>query len=345
MKLYSSNVNANTPPKTCLIIGGGIAGLLAGTVLQRHGIRVTILDKGRGIGGRLATRRISHSSSGEGVFDYGAQFFTAHHPSFQQWVDQWLQQGLICEWAGPWSETRKPCYRGVVSNRSIAQYLAKDLDTHTQTRAIRIWWETSYWSVQTEPNANLFQGDSLLITAPITQAIDLLDRSEIAIPADCRNRLADVSYQPCIAVLALLERASLLPKAGGLQLTHPSLAWIACNQKKGISPQGAAVTLHATPEFSHTHWSIDDQTIADKLCHIASPWLGSQVIEYYVHRWRYSQPKTYYKEPYLALKQPGLLMMAGDAFSSCQSAEPSMNLEKAALSGLEAANYLLREAS
>jgi predicted NAD/FAD-dependent oxidoreductase len=35
---------------SCLIIGGGMTGLMAATVLKRHGLDVTVFDKGRGIG-------------------------------------------------------------------------------------------------------------------------------------------------------------------------------------------------------------------------------------------------------------------------------------------------------
>ena len=41
-----------------LIIGGGMAGLTAASELQGAGCRVLVLDKGRGVGGRLASRRI-----------------------------------------------------------------------------------------------------------------------------------------------------------------------------------------------------------------------------------------------------------------------------------------------
>ncbi len=56
---------------SCVIIGAGVSGLIAARTLQASGVRVKVLDKGRGVGGRLATRR-----SGVGVFDHGAQFFT-----------------------------------------------------------------------------------------------------------------------------------------------------------------------------------------------------------------------------------------------------------------------------
>ena len=53
----------------CLIVGAGIAGLVAARSLQSRGFSVLVLDKGRGVGGRLATRNFEG-----GRFDYGAQF-------------------------------------------------------------------------------------------------------------------------------------------------------------------------------------------------------------------------------------------------------------------------------
>lgn len=49
------------------IIGAGMAGLTAAADLAAAGLAVTVLDKSRGTGGRLATRRIA-----AGAFDHGA---------------------------------------------------------------------------------------------------------------------------------------------------------------------------------------------------------------------------------------------------------------------------------
>jgi renalase len=326
-------------PKKCLIIGAGISGLMAATVLQRHGMNVTVLDKGQGVGGRLATRRLKHPRDGEGIFDYGAQFFTVSDPLFQAWVEGWRQSGVVKEWSSQLSGAGKPCYQGVKSNRSIAQHLAKGLDVHTQTRVIKMIWDAPDWRVQTEDGA-CYQGDVLMVTSPIPQFLELFDSSEIVLPWELRHRLEQVIYQCCIALLVLLEKPSLIPAPGGLWLADSALAWIACNQQKGIS-LGSAVTLHATPEFSQTHWETDAAITAQKLLDIASPWLGSTVVDYQVHRWRYSQPQTFFGASYLALREPGLCVMAGDAFSPTAPTVPSLNLERAVLSGIAAANYLL----
>ncbi|MFQ4145479.1 NAD(P)/FAD-dependent oxidoreductase [Chlorogloeopsis sp. ULAP02] len=325
---------------SCLVIGGGISGLIAATVLQRHNIRVTVVDKGRGIGGRMATRRIRHPEYGEGVFDYGAQYFTVTDSKFQYWVNSWIQEGIVQEWTRGYSRhnqhssNSEVCYRGVNSNRSIAQHLAQNLNVHTNTKVVSFEWQSDRWQVKTENNEN-FSADVLLLTPPIPQTLELLNRSQIELAPQSRHRLEQVVYHRCIAVLALLAQPSLIPNPGGMKLDGEPLSWIACNYKKGISPQGNAVTLHASPKFSTTNWEMDNLAIANQLLEAASEWLGSQVIEFQVHRWRFSQPQTVYGEPLFALTKPGLLVISGDGF-----VQP--NIEGAVLSGLAAADHILK---
>ena len=58
-----------------LIIGAGITGLIAGYHLNKAGREILIVDKSRGVGGRMATRRI-----GDASFDHGANFLYATDP-------------------------------------------------------------------------------------------------------------------------------------------------------------------------------------------------------------------------------------------------------------------------
>jgi phytoene dehydrogenase-like protein len=55
-----------------VVVGPGMAGLTAAHRLQRSGVSVVVVDKGRHPGGRLATRELS----GGARADHGAQFFT-----------------------------------------------------------------------------------------------------------------------------------------------------------------------------------------------------------------------------------------------------------------------------
>jgi renalase len=310
---------------SCIIVGGGITGLIAATILHRRGISVTVLDKGKGIGGRLATRRISHENSTEGVFDYGTQYFSAKNPQFQVWVNDWLKHGVIKEWCQGFGKLDgKPRYCGVNSTRSIAQYLAQDLDVHTNKKVVEIGYD-GFWLVKTEDEQE-YRGEMLLLTLPVPQTLDLLDASLMVLPLDVRFALENITYHRCITLLALLEKPSKIPAPGGIALEDNYLTWLADNHQKGISPNGYAVTLHANPSFSDDYWDSDDAEIAYKLLSAAADYLDSPVIKYQLHRWRYSLPKTFHPEPYLALSEIPLLM-AGDGFVA-------PNIEGAVLSGI-----------
>lgn len=309
-----------------------MTGLIAGTVLQQHGIEVAILDKGRGIGGRLASRRM-----GAGVCDYGMQYFTVSDRRFRVWVDEWLQQDVVREWTQ--DVDGRAGYRGTHSSRSIAQHLAANLNVRTQTFVVGVSWTGLNWQIESENTEKIDRGDSLLITAPIPQTLALLDNSHVT--AAMRSKLDRVTYRSCLAVLALLDRPSSIPPPGGLRLNDPVLAWVADNHQKGISPLAHTVTLHATPEFSRTHWDADDRLITERLSDLAAPWLQASIVTSEVRRWLYSQPHTYYPGAYLACHAPGLFVLAGDAFSETPATEPSLQLQTAVLSGLAAAEYLL----
>ncbi|MDP3634933.1 FAD-dependent oxidoreductase [Phenylobacterium sp.] len=74
------------------VIGAGLAGLACATALRRAGHAVTVLDKGRGPGGRMSARRVE-TPLGQVTFDHGAQYFTARDPGFQAQVRAWAWPG------------------------------------------------------------------------------------------------------------------------------------------------------------------------------------------------------------------------------------------------------------
>ncbi|MDA0265544.1 MAG: FAD-dependent oxidoreductase [Cyanobacteria bacterium] len=328
---------------TCLIIGGGLAGLMAAVTLQRRGLHPIVLDKGYGIGGRLASRRVRSNRGNIGLFDYGAQQFTVGTPTFQSWVDDWLQQGIVRTWSqgfadatGGFRQSDHPHYCGVVSNRAIAQHLAQTLEIHQPQQVTRLDWQGEQWVAYTE-SAQTFSGDVALLTPPLPQTLGLLALSHIPIPDDVAPRLQIVTYAPCIAVLALLAQESAIPAPGGLYLNGEPLQWLASNSQKGISPGGYGVTLHGGPRFSQAYWEADNAAIAAHLIAAAQPWLNAPVMAHHVHRWKYSQPLQRFGDAFTQINRPGPLFLAGDAFAPEAAAS---TLEGAALSGLAAARAI-----
>ena len=319
-----------------LVIGAGMAGLAAAQSLQSAGFRVQVVDKGRGVGGRMATRRMAG-----GVLDHGAQYFSVRDPRFQKFVTQWEADGVVKAWAdgfptaeGDLKRAGSPRYRGATGMTAVAKALAAGLDIHLGTRIEAVGVEGRLWHARTV-SGEVFQGSGLIMTPPVPQALALLKAGNFDLPQYLAGDLQGLGYHPCIALLVVLEEPSRVPAPGGVRVRKGAIRWIADNHLKGISPGAAAVTLHASPDFSRQAWELDDDEISRRLLAEASPWVKAPVHTYQVHRWRFAQPITSYPEPFSVLAGPPPLLFAGDAFGGGR-------VEGAALSGLQAAEWLIR---
>jgi renalase len=288
---------------TTLVIGAGIAGLLLTRQLRAAGQPVTVLEKSRGVGGRMATKRV-----GAAVFDHGAQFFTARTPEFTALAAEWAAQGLIRDWIrGP-----HPRYIGPNGMTGLPKRLAEGLDVRCEHPVTAVRWNGERWEVDIE-NQPTLTGDRLVMAAPVAQSLALLKAGDVILPVDVASDLAGLDYHPCLALLVVLSEPSTVP-ADGLALPDGSIRWLADNAKKGISPDvAAAVTLHARPEFSEAHYSNDASEVAALLLPEARPWLRGQVVSTTLHRWRYSEPKATHRTPCVWLPELAL-GFAGDAF-------------------------------
>ena len=85
------------------VIGAGMAGATCARLLADAGHSVRLFDKARGVGGRMATRRVAWGADGDAAqasaFDHGAPGFTARSPDFVRFVAQAQADGLLVRWA------------------------------------------------------------------------------------------------------------------------------------------------------------------------------------------------------------------------------------------------------
>jgi predicted NAD/FAD-dependent oxidoreductase len=318
-----------------LVVGAGISGLLAAGRLQDAGISAIVLDKGRGVGGRMSTRRI-----GKARIDHGAQFFTASEDSFRERVQGWAKDGVVLEWvrgfAGPGGDVRtgvRPAFRGITGMSAIPKHLARGLKVLTACRVTRIEREFRGYRAVTE-DGEVHRGRAVLLTAPVPQSLALLEAGGVELRSAAEDLLHAIEYDPCFAVLAVLSGPSAVPEPGGIMLGDGPIAWIADNTRKGISPtEGSAITIHATADYTRSRLEMDGARVGEELLDAAGEWLGSEVREVQVHRWLYSLPKNRPGEPFLAVDDDCPLVFAGDAFGGA-------SVEGAALSGLAAGEWL-----
>ena len=312
-----------------VVVGAGLSGLTAARSLQEKGHKVIVLDKGRGLGGRMATRRISTSDGSTAVFDHGAQFFTVRDQQFQKLVDEWITNGIVREWCrGFVAEDGHPRY--VVNNgmTALTKHIAQDLDVRTSTLVFAVKpcdADPKKWTVVIDDNSRI-DCDAVVMTCPLPQSYSLTVTTGVELPQD----LLLTDYDRTIGLLAVLDGPSGFPAPGGIQNPDDVFSWIGDNQAKGISSI-PAITFHANPTWSSAHW---DDSLDDGLALItqaAQKYLGdAQIVASEYKKWRFATPRKLWPEPFFAA---GTLVFAGDAFAGPK-------VEGAVLSGLSAAHYL-----
>ena len=319
--------------QSCVIVGAGLSGLVAARTLQETGMRVTILEKEEKVGGRMRTDRIK-----EGVFDHGAQFFTVRGERFGEMVEGWLSAAVAEEWtrgfaeaSGEKNEDGYPRYKGVRGMSAIAEHLARGLDVRTGGEVSELRRSKRGWEVVA--GSSTYDAEALVLTGPAPPALALVDGNGIPLPEEAREALQGIKYDPCIAVMALLDGEGAVPEPGGVQIGGDPLFWIADNQKKGIS-EVPAVTIHADPEWSREHMQVDDDRVSNLLLEEAKDYLRTGVKTTAVYRWENSQPVTPHDEPFVYVEGPPPLVFCGDAYAGPK-------VEGAVLSGLAAAEKLL----
>ena len=315
--------------KRVVVVGAGMAGLTAAHLLQER-CDVTVLDKGRGVGGRLATRRI-----GNATLDHGAQFITTHSAEFAATVGRWVTDGVVVPWfrgrigpegaLDPDGHTR---FRGSVSMNGVAKNLAAGLDVRTASQVAALTHDAESWKVTLVDGSEL-AADVVLATAPVPQTIALLENGDVVLTSSDTAALNAIAYDPCIALMAVLDGPSGLTEPGAVDPVEGPIDWIADNQLKGISPV-PAVTIHATPDFSRAQWDATNEVIAEALLDAAQ--LHSAVVPglVQIQRWLYARPSVEHPERFLRLSDLPPFVCAGDAFGGAK-------VEGAALSGAAAA--------
>ncbi|MCJ2070342.1 NAD(P)-binding protein [Methylobacterium sp. J-030] len=258
--------------RSVAILGAGMAGAAVARRLADAGLAVQVFDKGRTVGGRMATRR-----DGTLQFDHGAQFMRAHGPAFEKRLEDWAGRGIAAPWAGAGRRI------GIPDMTAPVRDLLTGLSVASRITIARIARTGSAWYVETASNAVHGPFDAVAITFPAPQGRALLDRSGYALPG-----IERAAYAPCWSLMVAAEngvtQALIEPRADPIAL-------IAADASKPGRPPGSRLTIHATADWSRNHLEDAQDAVAAALLPAAEYHLGLALRPSYVeaHRWRYAQ--------------------------------------------------------
>jgi predicted NAD/FAD-dependent oxidoreductase len=335
--VMQTNGPTNRSQPTVAVVGAGISGLTCARTLADHGLPVTVFEKSRGVGGRMATRRSDHGAA----FDHGAQYFTVRDERFQNCVDTWQHAGLVQRWTGRiislhdqnTEQDKSSTARFVAcpGMNAICRYLAENLDVRTNTRVTPPTRCQGKWLVSDEKGSELGRYDVVVVSAPAPQAGELLQGSH-----DLASRAASVRIAGCWALLVQFP-ARIVVDYDAAFVQDSAFSWIARNSSKpGRNPDVETWILHASADWTQCHLEEPPEAIEERL--LGAFWDATGVAAvtpgYVVaHRWRYALPT----EPL-----PDRYLFDGDSnIGACGDWCSGPRVEGAFLSGVALAERLL----
>jgi predicted NAD/FAD-dependent oxidoreductase len=302
-----------TAPQHFAIIGAGMAGVACARTLVQAGHQVTLFEKSRSPGGRMATR-----STEFGSFDHGTQYFTVRDARFAKALD--TVPGLCRPWSANAVRvldafghvvaaalpTRESHWVPVPGMNALVKTWAQPLlqagRVELETRVVRIERDAlnaRQWQLQTEgadDARHVYSGfDAVLLAIPAAQAHELLKKSKQA--QELVQRIDKVEVAPCWTLLAAFPQAmqpgmsSLGPQWNAARSTHHRIAWVARESSK---PQREALerwTVQASPVWSQEHLDDNPLRVQDKLLKAFSEVTGIRAEPTFatVHRWHYAK--------------------------------------------------------
>ena len=301
-----------------LIVGAGMSGLMAARTLQARGLSVRLLESGRSVGGRLATRRIGAG----GLADHGAQFFTVRGETLREQVDEWLALDLVYVWGTGWSDGSVkrtagdgyPRYATRGGMNQLAKHLAQSLDVELNRLVLGVRDSGDGWRLE-DSAGTAHESAGLVLTPPMPETLALLTRSGVYLHDDDLADLRRIRFGPCLCGIHEVDGDVDLPEPGAVQNFQSDIYWVADNEAKGIS-KWTIVTSHASAKFSRQNWDAPVADIIRELESAVSPYLGpgAKITHTQLKRWRYSVPLTTHPQECLLARGLPPLAFAGDAF-------------------------------
>jgi predicted NAD/FAD-dependent oxidoreductase len=263
-----------------VVVGAGVAGVACAVELRAAGVPVRVLERGRAVGGRMASRRIE----GRPV-DIGAAYFTVADPEFAEVVGRWRTAGLARPWTSELAvlggagrgRTSGPVRWATPGGlRSLVRELAEGLDVELEHKVRH---------VGPGPEVDGEPADLVVLAMPDPQALRLVHPSSPSV-----MEIVDRSWRPAIAVAAgwPTRQWDALPAA--FVNDHPVLSIIADDgDRRGDA--APVLVAHTTAEVARRHDADPDGAIGPVLGALREL-LGVDAPPTWTHahRWRYSSP-------------------------------------------------------
>ncbi|SEL21109.1 hypothetical protein SAMN05421666_2178 [Roseovarius nanhaiticus] len=280
------------------IIGAGMAGIACARRLAEAGHAPVLVDKGRGIGGRVATRRAAGLH-----FDHGAQYVSAKSAEFEALMDGLIDSGAAADWQDG-AERRHIV--GAPGMSAIPKALAADLDVRQGVQVSQVAQVDGGWRLTWDGGG--MEAAHVVLTVPAPQVAGLIGADH-----DLVRQIGHVRLAPCLTLMAAITGPA--PFASRRD-PDGALASIIADSSKPGRPEAEATawTAQASPEFSTQCLEETPERMVELMVPLLLDALGAapdRVSHAAAHRWRYARVTQALEAPF-AKTPDGTLYLGGD---------------------------------
>ncbi len=277
--------------KKIAIVGAGLTGITIAQTLNKF-FTVTVFEKSRGVGGRMATRYCDGFE-----FDHGAQYFTAKSELFNEFIKPLIHCEIITRWNARFVELNSkeilntkfwgvslPHYVGKPSMNRMCQYLANDLNVHLNTKIKTIKLDNG-WRLYDEEDNDLGIYDWLIVTAPAEQSLQLMPISFKYI-----QNLRTIKMQSCYSLMLGFEINPQINFDAAL-VRNSDISWVSVNSSKPGRPDKPTLLINSTNDWAEANMNTERKIIIkhlfnefERVLDLDLPHAKCEILHY----WRYA---------------------------------------------------------
>ncbi len=295
-------MNCVLPSSRVVIIGAGMAGAACARALAQAGCAVQVVDKARGVGGRLATRRLewldAQGHRQRARLDHGAPVMSACGAEFRQFLARMGQEGLVTPWWPVWAAGSRPpddvgpLHLPREDMPSLCRWLLRGIPISLGVVVDRLQHGPLGWQVEASGSALPGHFDAVVLALPPAQAAVLLAPHRV----DWAQRASLALMQPCWTLMGVARPPAKPLDWNVARPERGPLSWIMRNDARPgreHATDAAHWVVHARAGWSRQHLEQPADWVQDRLQSALQDRLGEPVEWQHavVHRWRYALPQ------------------------------------------------------
>ena len=278
--------------KNVAVIGAGITGITLANLLQKK-VKLTVFEKSRGVGGRMATRRAEPYQ-----FNHGAQYFKIENEEFKGFLSPLMENKIVKPLEANHVEIfnkkvikrlktdNKKYFTAETKMNSIVKYLVNNnFFIKLSCKIEKTIKEQGKWFIIDNERVSYGPYDWLLITIPPYQAIEILSNNFKFL-----NTMKENKMRSCYSLMLGFDKIKEFNFDTALFL-DVDVQWLSIRKKILGEKEYFNLLINSSYNFAEQNINCSKNKISDYLIEQISDILKCELNNYKhkaLHFWKYA---------------------------------------------------------